>query len=185
MKLKTIAVAWGVVLAACAVTPSDTATMPLNSAGGPKLNQTEAIGLAGWALSDPANTAGNPEAGARAVAAEEWLAGQTTLYGTFEQYAPATELSWALLRQQVRAAIGVSPGASSQEIVNRLLAAADALAAGNVGQAEAQLAAPVFSLGPDRTLQVLTNLPTLPASNQAFADLRRNGGRSGGGPSPK
>jgi hypothetical protein len=172
-------------LGACAqggFSSTDTATMPLNAAGGPELNQNEAIALAGWALDDPANTAGKPGLAARAIAAEDWLSGQTMLYGNYGSYAPGNELSWSQFRQQVRAAIGVPPGASSQEVVNRLLAASDAIAAGQTAAAKAQLAAPVFTLGPDATLQALANLPPFSAKQWPFAELNRYAWPSGGGP---
>jgi hypothetical protein len=173
-------------LAACSpqggFAPDDTATMPLAATGGPALTQGDAIGLTGWAFIDPANTAGNPERGARAVAAEDWLAGQTMLYGNFGSYSPGGELSWAQFRQQVRAAVGVAPDARSQEVVDRLLATADALAKGDAVAAKAQLASPVFTLGPDATLQALGHLPRMPGAEWALAELRRNTNSGGGGP---
>jgi hypothetical protein len=180
-----LAVVAALALGGCAqgsFAPIDTATMPLNRDGGPELNQDQAIALAGWALKDPANTAGNPERAARAIAAEDWLAGQTTLSGNFGSYSPGTEPSWAELRRQARAAIGVAPNARSQDVVDRLLAVADALAAGQGDAAKAQLAAPVFSLGADATLRALSNLPPLPGRDWAFAELGRNASRGGGGP---
>jgi hypothetical protein len=171
-------------LAGCAhggLTPDDTATMPRNASGGPELNQDEAIGLAGWALKDPANTVGNPARAARAIAAEDWLAGQSTLYGGFGNYAPLGQPAWAALRQEARAAIGVAADARSQEVVDRLLALSDALAAGNAEAAKARLAAPLFSLGPDQTLRALSNLPALPDREWAFAELGRMAARGGGG----
>ncbi len=185
MKALCLAVAGALTLAGCAQPgfgPTDAATMPRTAAGAPELTQDQAIGLAGWALGDPANTAGNPERAARALAAEDWLAGQTTLYGNFDGYAPGGEPSWARLREQARAAIGVAPNAPSQQVVDRLLAAADALAAGNTGAAKAQLASPVFTLGADGTLAALAHLPSLPAREWAFAELGRNVNRGGGGP---
>jgi hypothetical protein len=187
MKFSILAVAGALALAGCAqggLTPLDTATMPLNPSGGPKLNQNEAIALASWALKDPANTAGHPGWAARALAAEDWLAGQTQLYGNFGSYSPGGELSWAQFRQQARAAIGVAPGAPSQQVVDRLLATADALDAGHADAAKAQLAAPIFSLGPDGTLRALGNLPPLPGRDWAFAELDRNEDRSLGGHQP-
>jgi hypothetical protein len=174
-------------LAGCAqgdLSGANTASMPLNPSGGPELNQGQAISLAGWALANPANTAGKPGVAARALAAEDWLAGQTMLYGNFGSYAPGGELSWSTLRQQARAAIGVAPNAPSQEVVSRLLAASDALEAGNEAAAKAQLASPVFTLGPDRTLAALSSLPPLPGWGWAFAELNRNEDRSYGNGAP-
>jgi hypothetical protein len=187
MKIKTLALggalALALGLAGCgAFRPYDTATMPLTPEGAPVLSQNDAIALSSWALKDPANTAGNPARAARAIAAEDWLAGQSILYGNFGTYAPGGELSWQQFRQQARAAIGVPPNAPSQELVNRLLAVDVALKAGQPEAAKAQLAAPIFTLGPDRTLAALANLPKLPGRDWAFAELNRNEDRTFGPP---
>jgi hypothetical protein len=181
-RLLPIALA-AVLLGGCAGTgalQTDTAVMPLTPQGGPVMNQTEAIALASWALKDPANTAGNPERAARAIAAEDWLAGQSRLTGEFGLYAPVDEWSWGVLRRQVRAAIGVPANAPSQQVVDRLLAAADALKAGQTEAAMAQFTPPLFTLGPQRTLAALTNLPPLPGWARAFYDLDRNDNRAPG-----
>jgi hypothetical protein len=183
MKFMIVAAAGMLALAGCAqsdLSGANTASMPLNPSGGPELNQDQAISLSAWALKSPENTAGKPGVAARALAAEDWLAGQTMLYGNFGSYAPGDELSWSTLRQQARAAIGVAPNAPSQELVNRLLAASDALDAGNEAAAKAQLSSPIFTLGPDRTLAALSNLPPLPGWGWAFAELNRNVDRSYG-----
>ena len=185
MKIKTLALggALALALAGCGLLPPDnTATMPLTPEGAPVLSQNDAIALSSWALKDPATTAGNPARAARAIAAEDWLAGQTILYGNFGTYAPAGELSWQQFRQQARAAIGVPPDAPSQEVVNRLLAVDVALKSGRMDEAKAQLSAPIFTLGPDRTLAALANLPRLPGRDWAFAELNRNLDRSFGPP---
>ena len=183
MNIKTFVLGgtFALALAGCAAfPPEDTATMPLNPDGGPRLSQDAAISLSSWALSNPSVTAGNPARAARALAAEDWLAGQTMLYGNFGSYAPGGELSWQQLRQQARTAIGVAPNASSQEMVDRLFAVDADLKAGRVDEAKQQLAAPIFTLGPDKTLAALTNLPKLPGRDWAFTELNRNEDRSSG-----
>jgi len=183
MDRKALIVLVSLALAGCGSNlfqPTNTATMPLNAYGGPVLNQNQAIALSSFALKDPANTAGNPERAARAIAAEDWLAGQTILYGNYNGWAPYGQVSWSLFREQVRAAIGVAPDAPSQELVNRLLAAADDLKAGKTDAAKAQLTSPIFTRGPDATLAALTNLPPLSYRDWAFADLNRNTNRSNG-----
>ncbi len=180
-----IALLAAVLLAGCAgqtAWRTDTARMPLNAGGGPRLNESQAIALASWALRDPANTAGNPERAARAIAAEDWLAGQDMLTGQFGGYAPVDQAAWNAFRREVRAAIGVAPDAPSQLLIDRLFAAADALKAGQAEAAVAQLADPIFTLGPQRTLAALGNLPPLPDREWAFADLARNDDRSTGTP---
>jgi hypothetical protein len=182
MTTRSIALMAAVLLAGCAAQDwrTDTAQMPLNPYGGPKLNESEAIGLASWALKDPANTAGNPERAAAAIAAEDWLAGQDMLTGQFGNWAPINEVSWGVFRREVRASIGVSPNASSQVLVDHLFAAADALKAGQTDAAATQLADPIFTLGPQGTLAALANLPAMPDREWAFADLARNDDRSTG-----
>jgi len=170
-------------LAGCGGTASlqtDTAVMPQNQYGGPVMNQTDAIALSSWALKDPATTAGNPELAARAIAAEDWLAGQSRLTGEFGLYGPVNESSWVIFRRQARNAIGVPYDAPSQVLVDSLLATADALKAGQTQAATAQLANPIFTKGPQATLAALANLPPLPGRTLAFADLSRNDDRNTG-----
>ncbi len=174
---------WTAVAALCAAVisvsacgylpPTDTATMPLNEFGGPEMNQNAAIAMAGWALKDPATTHGNPERAARGIAAEDWLAGQDMLTPDFGDYAPVQQVSWSILRQQVRAAVGVAPGTPSQIVVNQMLAAAKALHAGDTKAAAAQFQPPAFTFGPDGTLAALGNLPPFPGWGWAFAELGR------------
>jgi len=181
MKFSSMLVLGALALAGCAgggLTPMNTATMPLNQYGAPLMSQGAAINLSSWALNDPAVTAGKPELAARAIAAEDWLAGQTILYGNYGAYSPGGEYAWQVFRRQVRAAIGVPQDAPSQELVDRLLATASALKAGNVAAARAQLSAPIFTLGPDRTLAALGDLPPFGGRDWAFAQLEQNTNRS-------
>lgn len=185
MRFMMLAFAGALALAGCAGgpgSPQDTAQMPLNPQGGPELNQDEAISLSAWALLNPGATSGKPALAARAIAAEDWLAGQWQLYHGFDDYAPSGSVAWSTLRTQARAAIGVAPNASSQEVVNRLLAASDDLQTGNTAAAQQQLSAPIFTLGPDRTLAALSNLPNLPGASWAYAELNRNENREFGAP---
>jgi hypothetical protein len=172
MRYIVLTCAIAALLAGCG--PTDTARMPQNAAGGPVMNQNDAIALASWALKDPANTQGNPERAARAIAAEDWLAGQVLLTPDFGQYAPVNEVSWGTLRREVRAAIGVAPGTPSQVLIDHLIAAADALKANDINGAKAQLQPPAFTLGPDRTLAALGALPPFPDREWAFNELNRN-----------
>jgi len=175
MNIRIASVLVGLLTAGCAVPgflATDTAHMPANADGRPALTQNEAIALASWALKDPATTRDNPERAARAIAAADWLAGQTNLTGEFGTYAPVNEVSWGTFRRQARAAIGVPNEAPSQVLVERLLAAADALKAGQ--PATGPLTDPIFTRGPDATLAALANLPKLPARDWAFAELNRH-----------
>lgn len=174
----------GLGLAGCANLDSgyNTARMPLTPDGAPVLSQNDAISLSSWALKDPANTSGNPARAARALAAEDWLAGQSILYGGFGDWAPGGQYSWQVFRNQARAAIGVAPNAPSQEMVDRLLTVDKALKSGDKAAAKSALSSPIFTLGPDKTLDALANLPPLPGRDWAYAELARNEDREFGQP---
>jgi hypothetical protein len=183
MNMRSIALLATVLLAGCAgqnIWHNDTAQMPENPDGGPKMNESDAISFAGWALNNPANTAGNPAYAARAIAAEDWLAGQDMLSGQFGSWAPVNEVSWGVLRREVRASIGVRPDAPSQQVVDDLFNVAAALQAGHTDAAEKTLSDPIFTLGPQQTLAALTNLPPMHDHEWAFDDLRHNDDRSTG-----
>ncbi len=89
-------------------------------------------------------------------------------------YEPNGDYYWQRFRGEVRSAVGVAPGTPSQTVVDRMLAAADALKNGDRSAAEAQFTPPAFTLGGQGTLTALSNLPFFPAYGAAFADLRRN-----------
>ena len=150
--------------------PPDTARMPM-VAGRPVVTEAQAVDLFTYNLGYPATTYGNPALGARAVAATDWLAGQTSMVGDYGSYAPVYRVAWRPLRDQVRATLGIAPGTPSQEVVDRLFAASAALQRGDMPGAEAALQSPAFTLGPMRTIAVLGNLPPFPGWAQAHADL--------------
>jgi len=172
----------GLMLAGCGIATQDnTARMPNASTGGPVLNENQAIALSGWALKDPATTHGDPSRAASAVAAEDWLAGQTILYGNYGDYQPGGSYYWQQFRDQVRSALGITPNVPSQVVVDHMLAASKALQGGDTSAAEAQFQAPEFSLGGQGTVTALANLPRFPAYGAAYAELRRNNEREFGG----
>jgi hypothetical protein len=162
-------------LTACGLTvPLNTARMPMNSVGSPAMTLNEAISLPAYALRNPPYTHDRPAIAARAIAAEDWLAGQPLLTPDFGQYDPVNRVVWGQLRREVRASIGVPDQVPSQELMNRLLAAEAALNARDTAAARAVLVPPTFPLGPDGTLAALSNLPTYPHLDQAFYELSRH-----------
>jgi len=68
-------------------------------------------------------------------------------------------------RQEVREALGVVPGTSSQVVVDRLTAAANALAAGDEAAALRQLGPPAFNAPGEQVLARLSNMPYLRMAN--------------------
>lgn len=159
-------------LAGCgAYVPVDSARMPISAQGVIAINETTAIELVEYQLRDPAATHGNPDLAARSLASVDWLAGREWLTGDYGSYAPAYRPVWQEFRRQARAAIGVAPGTPSQVVVDRLIAAAAAMRAGDRAGAAAQFQPPAFTLGPEGTLAALSNLPPLPGQARATAEL--------------
>ncbi len=160
-------------LSACgSYNPPDTARMPMTPQGALVINESDAIDLVEYQLGRPDSTHGNLELAARAVAAEDWLAGQTGLNGDYGNYAPAVRVPWVQFRQEVRAAIGVAPGTPSQTVVDRLLIAAAALKRGDRPTAVAQLQPPAFTLGGEATLAALDRLPAFAGYGPATSELQ-------------
>ena len=78
-----------------------------------------------------------------------------------------TKMQMLKARAEVRQTLGVLPNAPSQEVVNGLVGAANALAAHDSQAAEQALSAPAFARPAPQTLQVLSNLPYLQMANVA------------------
>jgi hypothetical protein len=126
-----------------------------------------AIQLAAWSFSEPARLRGHPVDTARAAASVDYLAGELYASPRFQGVSPLYKRQMLEARGEVRAALGVAPSTSSQEVVDRLTAAGNAMQAGDLPAAAAAVTAPAFTLGPQATLQRLNALPFLPAANVA------------------
>ncbi len=158
--------------------PPDTAQMTMVR-GFPVMTENDAINLIEYYLARPESTHGLPALGARAVASADWLAGRPYLTGDYGDYAPVTRIQWVIARREWRAVLGIAPGTPSQVVVDHLLFAAMALEHADRALALAQLQPPAFTLGPDRTLDVLGNLPYLTALPNAATDLQNHLHRDG------
>lgn len=157
-----------IVSGCAAVTPPpDTARLPPNAFGTYADGDIGAINQAAWAFANPARTRNDPADSARAVAAVDYLAGALWTNPRWDFMSPLTKLEMLQARREVRSALGIAPAAPSQEVVNRTLFAADALVAGNHDAARAAFQPPVFGLGPERTLAVLSAMPFLREANIA------------------
>lgn len=76
-------------------------------------------------------------------------------------------------RSDVRRVLGVTPEARSQVVVNALLRFAAAWEAGDQSAALLALSGPGFTLQPQQTLQVLSNLPYVQTANVGSIDAAR------------
>jgi hypothetical protein len=166
-----------VILASCSP-PVDTAVMPPVSG---LMDPTNAIQYANWAVSSPARTRNDPASAARAVAALDYAAGAINTSPTL-QFVPLVIDSQMLdARVAVRRVLGIPPTTPSQAVVNGMVAASLALGSGDPTQALAALDTPIFTLGPEQTLAVLTNMPLVRQANIATSQAERAINRPNGG----
>ncbi|HWT11090.1 MAG TPA: hypothetical protein VN329_18100 [Roseomonas sp.] len=156
-------------LAATACAPVERTTLP------------EGVGPQGAVSRDPSVAVGQdvvaffrqpqanqPAAAARAIAELEWLADNLPNNPRW-QTASATglnELSQA--RWEARTALGVPRGASSQGVINGLAAASRAIEGNNQTALAAALPRAIFPLGPQATVQRLSQPPSVPSVMQAY-----------------
>jgi hypothetical protein len=121
-----------------------------------------------WAWADPARTHGLPAQGALAVAEVDYLAGDLSSNPVWVGSSFA-RLRMLQARVDVRAVLGIAPDASSQSVVDAMLAVRLALDAGDRQKAVDALSAPIFTLGPEKTFALLGALPYVQAANIATA----------------
>lgn len=156
-------------VAACAGAYSipDTARMPLNALGSNAEPDVYATQQAAWAFSDSSRTFGRPIEAARAAASLDYLAGQINTSPRWNEIGALTKLKLLQARVDMRSAIGVAPDASSQQVVDSLTSAANALAAGDDAGAKRALTTLAFPAGPEKTLAVLSSMPYIQTANVA------------------
>lgn len=123
--------------------------------------------------------ANQPAAAARAIAELEWLA-DTMPTNPRWQTASGTGLNeLAQARWEARNALGIPRTAPGQAVINGLAAAASAIDANNQTALAAALPVSVFPLGPQATVQRLSQPPSVPSVMQAAWSLSGGAGRRG------
>ena len=148
--------------------PVDTAAMPPGfiPPGDPDI---AALFEAETAFPPGAPRPATPQAIARAVADVDYTAGAFNTHirwwGTLN---PGAQEQMLIARREIRAAVGIAPDALSQDVVNALLAASTAPDQQALLTA---LANPVFTLGPQATLDRLTNMPRLATTPYALIHI--------------
>jgi hypothetical protein len=165
-------------MVACAVQPPpDTASVPPGTFGFLD-NDVPAVNRAAWAFAVPARIKDDPATAARAAAAVDYLAGELSSNPRWLMVSPLTKQKMLQARVDVRRVLGIRPDAPSQLVVNALLAFAGFWSVGNQPAAMQVLASPVFTLPPQHTLQILSNMPYIQSANIATMDAARqmNGG---------
>jgi hypothetical protein len=170
----------GFCLAACATLPA-TERMPFLPPGVYGVyedNDVGAINQSAWAFSSAANTRGDPVDAAKAVVALEYLPGEIRENPRWIGMGSSVPLRLEQAREELRSIVGIRPDAPPQVVVNTLLALGLNLQTGNQAAAMQVLASPIFIQPPERTLQILSNLPYVQTANLATARAEQESFRS-------
>jgi hypothetical protein len=158
-------------MAACAyIQHVDTAQVPPGFFGLPVDNDIGAINQASWALASPGRTRGDPVEALRSAVAVEYLAGELNTAPRWWAMSPITKMLMLQARGEMRATLGIKPDTPAQAVVNAEITALWALEHGDVTGAQQALSRPIFTQPPQQIMQVLNNLPTLPAARVATSD---------------
>ena len=157
-------------IAACAVQPPpDTASVP-PGAFGQFDNDVPAANQASWAFAIPVRTLNSPVDAARASAAVDYLAGELSSNPRWVTLSPLTKMKMLEARGDVRRVLGIRPDAPSQLVTNGLLQFAWLWQYVDAPTAMQVLRTPIFTLPPEQTLQVLSNMPYIQSANIATLD---------------
>jgi hypothetical protein len=167
-------------IAACAaIQRTDTSQLPPYFYGTLIDNDIGAINEASWALGSPARTRGDPVEALRAAVAVEYLAGELNTAPRWAAMSPIAKIQMLQARAEFRKALGIRPDALSQAVVNAEVSAMWNLERGNVPAAQQALSGPIFTQPAQQTMQVLNDLPTLPAARAATAEAEQQEFRNG------
>jgi len=157
-------------IAACVVPPApDTASVPF-SAFGTMDNDVGAMNQAAWAFASPARTLNHPVDAARAAAAVDYLGGELSSNPRWVAVSSLTKMQMLQARVDVRRVLGIRPDAPSQLVVDTLMRFAALWQSGNQAAAMQVFVSSVFTLPPQRMLQVLGDMPYVQSVNIATMD---------------
>ncbi len=171
MSHRILAVALAATLAGCANGVStatiDHSVIPQDAGGTQILSPEGAIGYAAYSLGHPSSTLNRPGNAALAVAAVDYLAGDFYTDPRFVGIPAEDKIRMLQGRDEERQALGIAPGATSQQVVDGLIAAYPFYQANDFAGAAKVLPVSVFTLGAAGTTRVLSHLPPLVSANAA------------------
>jgi hypothetical protein len=174
MRIESLALVAGLTfgLAACGLHPviPDAARVAQGTFGGMD-DDMAAANQAQWAFADTSRTYGRPVEAARAAASLDYLAGAIYNSQRFFNVSPLTKEQLLQGRQELRTALNIAPTATSQQVVDSLVAVGNALAVGDQTSAMKFLENPIYLAGPQRTAAILSNMPYLHIANVATMKL--------------
>jgi hypothetical protein len=173
-------------LAGCALEtpPPSTGFMPRDAFGNQVIGQDLAMATfneAFFAFSHWKMMQGRPADMAMAVASLDAMAGQFSTGGRWWAFDQIAKMQMLQARTRVRAILGISETAPSQEVIDQLVAASHALDAGDEAAALAALSGRVFTMPATQTLALLTHFPYVPIANYATITASNDLYPSGGG----
>lgn len=164
------------VLACEAVAPQQTATLPRGLIQGTADPLTFAATTAASNFSAHRRMAGKPAVAAQNIALMEFIAVRLPLD---PRYAPSMNTLGPQLvsaKREWRGALGIPADVPAQPVIDALFACAAALELGDQAAAMAALPPTIFTRGSAATLEVLADLPPLPATNVASVNARSRRG---------
>ncbi len=164
MKRLSAAVLACLMLSACGLRPVDLARMPQGTYG-PGVNVDDgAIVAAQVAFNGEAPVPSDPARLALALASVDYLAGEYSAGGRWAAINPLIQATMMMARDEIRRALEVAPTASSQLVVDSLLAFSHA----TTPQARlAAVSSPIYTLGAAGTVARLQAMPPLPRTANA------------------
>jgi hypothetical protein len=152
-------------LSACSLIapPPSTAIMPPGALGTNGDIDVWALNIAAFEFAHPIR--GNPGRAANAIAALDYLGGELNTNPRWIVMPSLSRLQMLEARETVRAYVGISQAASSQAVVDTMLALARAYGAGDQTAVQTLLAAPIFVDPPAAVQARLNDIPLMPAIN--------------------
>jgi hypothetical protein len=172
MRPVALAFALSLPLLACGGPVPPHASLPPDAVFGAGDPTRAAIISSAYAFNTPASLARRPAEAARAAAQVEHLATEIPYGPRWVEFSPLIGRELVAARGELRSALGVSPDAPPQAVVDALYAASRALGAGDAPGAARALPPPAFRDG-SATLARLASLPPLPRTGIATALTER------------
>jgi hypothetical protein len=115
--------------------------------------------------------AGQPARAARAIADIEFLAGAVSSDPRWQVSGGAAQVQLNLARDEGRRALGIPASAPAQEVIDGLLAAANAIEANDQPGLARALPRAIFTAGPAQTVRRLAQPPRMPSAGSALVTL--------------
>jgi hypothetical protein len=152
-------------LAACAhIAPApSTAVMPPGALGTNGDIDVRALDVAAFSFGHAIRD--NPAEAANAIAALDYMGGELNTNPRWVDMDSLTRLQMLEARGSIRSYVGISQTASSQSVVDTMLALAQAYQGGDQAGVQRLLATPIFVLPPAEVQAHLDAMPLMPAIN--------------------